>query len=68
MHETEWGIVPLALIGFAQVTCVSRFPKCHECPVNGKCPSSTRENPYEQIVRSSGRTEIQDVEDLAPAG
>lgn len=68
LPETEWGIVPLALIGFAQVTCVSQFPKCHECPVNGKCPSSTRENPYEQIVRSSGRTEIQDVEDLAPAG
>ncbi|KAF0551523.1 DNA glycosylase [Gigaspora margarita] len=36
-----WQEINPMLVGFGQITCLPRNPKCLECPVRNKCPSSS---------------------------
>ena len=40
LPKEEWAEVTLLLVGFGQQTCTARAPKCAECPVAQRCPSS----------------------------
>ena len=35
----EWEGTNIALVGFGQVLCEAKKPKCGECPVAEVCPS-----------------------------
>lgn len=45
------------LVGFGQVTCLPRGPKCSECPVSEFCPSS--------VVKSTKKTKVETQENGA---
>ena len=40
LPKEDWAEVTLLLVGFGQQTCTARAPKCAECPVAQRCPSS----------------------------
>ncbi|CAG8459359.1 12639_t:CDS:2 [Acaulospora morrowiae] len=39
-----WQEINPMLVGFGQTTCLPRMPKCTECPVKDKCPSSGKKS------------------------
>ncbi|UYI27018.1 endonuclease III [Encephalitozoon cuniculi] len=36
----EWKTINNILVGFGQTICVAKRPKCEECCIRGRCPSS----------------------------
>lgn len=38
--KDEWNKINYVLVGFGQVICKSKKPKCKECIVNQECPSN----------------------------
>lgn len=38
--RSEWGVMNGVLVGFGQVICLPRKPKCSGCCVRNRCPSS----------------------------
>ncbi|KAI7856013.1 DNA glycosylase [Circinella umbellata] len=40
LPKEYWRPINPLLVGFGQVTCLPRGPKCDECPVNDLCPSA----------------------------
>lgn len=59
LPQEEWSDTTLVLIGFGQVTCLPRTPKCAECPVNEKCPSR-----IDKCEKEKKDYQLPDVEDL----
>ncbi|KAF7727909.1 DNA N-glycosylase and apurinic/apyrimidinic (AP) lyase [Apophysomyces ossiformis] len=40
LPKEHWREINPMLVGFGQVTCLPRGPRCFECPVNDLCPSA----------------------------
>lgn len=40
LPKEHWKEINPLFVGFGQVTCLPRGPRCHECPVNDLCPSA----------------------------
>ncbi|ADM12017.1 endonuclease III [Encephalitozoon intestinalis ATCC 50506] len=38
--KREWETINRVLVGYGQTVCVARRPKCEECCIRSKCPSS----------------------------
>jgi endonuclease III len=36
--RSEWNDASLALVGFGQIRCAPRNPRCDGCPVGARCP------------------------------
>ena len=52
LPKEDWAEVTLLLVGFGQQTCTARAPKCAECPVAQRCPSSqAKQKPSEDRLR-----------------
>ncbi|CAO3587083.1 unnamed protein product [Absidia cylindrospora] len=41
LPKEHWREINPMLVGFGQIMCLPRGPKCGECPINDTCPSST---------------------------
>ncbi|CAG8741906.1 27259_t:CDS:2 [Dentiscutata erythropus] len=37
-----WQEINPMFVGFGQITCLPRYPKCLECPVRNECPSASK--------------------------
>ncbi|CAO3679305.1 unnamed protein product [Umbelopsis vinacea] len=40
LPKEHWKEINPLLVGFGQVTCLPRGPRCHACPVSDLCPSA----------------------------
>ncbi|KAI8872711.1 DNA glycosylase [Ramicandelaber brevisporus] len=41
LPKNKWAAINPLFVGFGQLLCEARAPKCGECPVADRCPSST---------------------------
>ena len=37
--KSEWDGINIAMVGFGQILCESKKPKCFQCPLAKLCPS-----------------------------
>jgi endonuclease-3 len=41
LPKEYWGVINHLLVGLGQTICPAKSPRCHECPINDLCPSSS---------------------------
>ncbi|ORY96771.1 DNA glycosylase [Syncephalastrum racemosum] len=63
LPKEHWREINPMLVGFGQVTCLPRGPKCGECPVRDYCPSAAvtvkkRKTVVKKEVVEDGETKI----------
>jgi len=65
--RSEWNDASLALVGFGQIRCAPRNPRCDGCPVGALCPEFKKEKDENDDGNGKGlynREVPRDVEDL----
>jgi endonuclease III len=50
-----WSEVNLLLVGFGQMICLPKNPKCVECSVNKICPSAFKESPSKKAALEAAK-------------
>jgi hypothetical protein len=61
LPREQWRPLNALLVGFGQVMCLPRFPRCGECPVSDRCPSAHAE--ASQASRPRVRVEPDDADE-----
>ena len=71
LPREHWGTITQVLVGWGQVVCTPRFPKCHECAVSKLCPAAFTEESMAQKKRRLSQSQdregsLADLEDAVP--
>ncbi|KAG0239515.1 DNA N-glycosylase and apurinic/apyrimidinic (AP) lyase [Actinomortierella wolfii] len=58
LPKEHWREINYLLVGFGQVLCLPRGPRCDICPVRDRCPSAPRSAKMKPIIKEESLMDI----------